>query len=138
MSIKGTAAIVLQNLPLLTEVALRGQCDLVSIMVPKGVKKKVSLEETKILEDFKIWLIFNVMDLENTESSVREGVRCQYHTYTSSPSLCIFLKKFSLILSLNALILLVDFKSDARLFHILALRKMILCSLSLTGKGHVM
>ena len=49
--------------------------------------------------------------------SVRDDMRCKNYTYTSSSSLSMFSRMFSLVLHLNVLIFLVDFKSDARLSH---------------------
>ena len=106
-------------------IALKGQCDLVSIMVPQKVSKKKSFRRrNEDLEDVKNIANLYLCGLAKYRAkyrckitSVREGVWCQLYTDTSSSSLCMFLKKFSLILCFN-FFMLVDFKSDARLFHI--------------------
>ena len=59
-------------------IALKGQCDLVSIMVPPKVSKNKSFHRRKkTLEDVRILLFVPLVDLQNTETSVRERLWCQ-------------------------------------------------------------
>ena len=65
-------------------------------------KRKVFIRRNKNSEDVSISLICTFLDLQNAESSVREGMVSIAHIN----HLPMFLKKFSLILCLNVLMLL--------------------------------
>ena len=76
-------------------IALKGQCDLVSIMVPPKVSKKETLHRrNKNFEDVTILLICVFVDLLNTETGVRGSMLSIVHIYVIFLSLYVLEEMF--------------------------------------------